>query len=102
MRGQWVVDGALGTPVLLLGGALLWRRAPLGYVAAAGLLLLSGLGGVAFSVAAVLDGLLSGPQTEPAIIVVLLVFSAVSFAPLVFFVRGAAKHQHTIVTPVGG
>jgi len=49
MRTQWVVDYALGTPVLLLGGALLRRRAPLGYVTAAGLLLVSGLNGLAFA-----------------------------------------------------
>ncbi len=60
IRPQWAVDCALGTPVLLIGGALLWRRAPLGYVAAAGLLLVSGLGGLAFAAAAVLDALLTG------------------------------------------
>ncbi len=87
-RGHWVADWALGTPVLLLGGMLLWRRAPLGYVAAAGLLLVSGLGGLAFSVAAVLDDLLTGPRTEPATIAIHLILSAISFALLAFFLRG--------------
>ena len=50
-RAQWVVDCTLGTPVLLLGGTLLWRHASVGYAAAPGLLLVSGLGGVAFAVA---------------------------------------------------
>ena len=45
LRPQWVVDCALGTPAVLLGGALLWRRSPLGYVVAPGLLFVSGLGG---------------------------------------------------------
>lgn len=89
MRPQWVVDSALGTPVLLLGGALLWRRSSLGYVVGPGLLFVSGLGGVAFSVAAVIEGLLGGSETEPAVIATHLVISAVSFALLAFFMRGA-------------
>ena len=88
-----VADWALGTPVLLLGGALLWRRAPLGYVAAPGLLLVSGLGGIVFALAAVIDNVLSRPQTELAVIAVHLVISAVSFALLAWFVRGATREQ---------
>jgi hypothetical protein len=90
-RAQWVVDCALGTPVLLFGGALLWRRATLGYVAASALLLVSGLGGVAFAVAAALDGPLNGHRTEPAVIVVHLVISAVSFALLAYFTARVTK-----------
>jgi hypothetical protein len=33
-RGHWVADWTVGTPVLVLGGALLLRRVPLGYVVA--------------------------------------------------------------------
>ena len=96
LRPQWVVDCALGTPVLLLGGALLLRRLSLGYVTAPGLLFVSGLGGVAFSVAAVIDNLLSGPQTETAIIATHLLISAVSFALLAFFVRSIAAGQRRV------
>lgn len=95
-RGHWVADWALGTPVLLLGGALLWRRAPLGYVGAAGLLLVSALGGVVFAVAAALDDLLSAPWTEPAVIAVHLAISAVSAALLAWFLRSANRtHRAT-------
>jgi hypothetical protein len=89
-RGHWVTDWTVGTPVLVLGGALLWRRLPLGYVAAPGLLLVSALGGVVFAIAAAVDNLLAGPTTEPATIVVHLVISALSAALLVVFVRSAA------------
>jgi hypothetical protein len=89
LRGHWVADWAVGTPVLLLGGVLLWRRAPLGYVAAAGLLLVSGLGGAVFAVAAGLDNLLAGPRTEPAVMAVHLAISAVSVALLAVFLRSA-------------
>jgi hypothetical protein len=85
MRPQWVVDYALGTPALLLGGALLWRRAPLGYVVGPGLLLVSGLNGLAFSASAVLDSLLAGRSIESAVVVVHLGISGVSFALLAVF-----------------
>jgi hypothetical protein len=77
-----VADWALGAPVLLMGGVLLWRRLPLGYVAGAGLLLVSGLGGVAFAVAAVVDNIAGAPATDIAVILVHLVISAVSLALL--------------------
>jgi hypothetical protein len=93
-----VADWAVGTPVLLVGGILLWLRLPLGYVAATGLLLVSGLGGVAFAVAAVLDNLGGGPQTEPAVIAVHLVISTVGFALLAWFVRGATR-EATLAGP---
>ena len=86
-----VADWALGTPVLLAGGLLLWRRVTLGYLTAPGLLLVSGLGGVAFAVAAVLDNLLSGPKTDPTVVAVHLVISLLSFGLLAIFVRRAAS-----------
>jgi hypothetical protein len=88
-----VADWALGTPVLLAGGLLLWRRVSLGYVTAPGLLLVSGLGGVAFALAAVIDNLLSGPPTEPAVIAVHLVIGVLSFGLLGVFGRGAMRRQ---------
>ena len=86
-------DYALGTPALLLGGVLLWRRAALGYVAATGLFLVSGLNGLAFAASAVLDVLLAGRSIEPAVAAVHLVIGGVSFALLAFFVRGAPGEQ---------
>jgi hypothetical protein len=88
-----VADWAVGTPVLLAGGLLLWQRVSLGYVTAPGLLLVSGLGGVAFALAAVIDNLLSGPPTEPAVIAVHLVISVLSFVLLVVFARRAMSRQ---------
>ena len=52
---------------------------------------LAGLGALAFSVAAVIGGLLSGPRTEPAVIAVHLTISAVSFALLAVFLRGSGR-----------
>lgn len=91
MRAQWVVDYAVGTPALLLGGVLLLRRAPLGYAAAAGLLLVSGLNGLAFAASAVLDGALAGRPVEPAVVSVHLVIAAASLAILARFARAAGS-----------
>jgi hypothetical protein len=93
-----VADWTVGTPVLLLGGALLLGRASLGYVTAPGLLLVSGLGGVVFAAGAVVDNLQASPQTEPAVIVVHLVIGAVSFGLLVFFLVGGARQ---VTAPTG-
>jgi hypothetical protein len=86
-RPQWVIDSALGTPPLLVGGILAWLRRPLGFVIAAGLLFVSGLGGVAFAAAATLDSLLSGGSIEWAVVAVHVVISAVSFGLLAWFWR---------------
>ncbi len=91
MRPQWAVDMAIGTPVLVIGGALLWLRRPLGYVVTGGLLLVSALGGIAFAVAALFDNALAAPSTEPAVIVVHLVISAVSGVFLAFFTTARGK-----------
>jgi hypothetical protein len=97
-----VADWALGTPILLAGGALIWLRMPLGYVAAPGLLLVSGLGGVAFALAAVVDNLGSGPQTEAAVIVVHVVISVVSFGLLALFLARARPSAPTTEQPDRG
>lgn len=100
MRPQWVVDYALGTPVLLLGGALLWRRLPLGYVAASGLLLISGLNGLAFAASAMLDRLLSGRAVEPAVVVVHLVIAGISLGLLAYFESGRSDERSSLPTRV--
>lgn len=94
-RGHWVADWVLGTPVLVVGGILLWSRRPFGYVAAPALLLVSALGGVVFAVAAVVDNLVGSIRTDVSVIVVHLVISAASLAVLVWFLvvprRAAAR-----------
>ena len=96
-RGQWAVDAALGTPVLLVGGVLLWRRTAFGYVLAAPLLFVSGIGGLAFAAAAVLDRFLRGAAIEPAVIGVHIAILAVDAVLLAAFSknRGQRPATHT-------
>ncbi|MGT2462581.1 hypothetical protein [Sinomonas atrocyanea] len=101
-RGHWVADWILGTPVLIMGGVLLWARRPFGYTAAPGLLLVSALGGVVFAVAAVVDNLAGGIRTDTAAVVVHLVISGASLAVLAWFLaphRAAAKIRRPHLRP---
>jgi hypothetical protein len=89
-RPVWISDLALQAPAVIVGGALLWRRQPLGYVAGAGLLLQYGLSAVGFVAGMVLESVLTGSPPDVATSVVLILFGAVCFVPLAFFIRGAA------------
>jgi hypothetical protein len=86
-RGHWVADWVLGTPILLLGGVQLWRGTPLGYLAAPGLLLVSGLGGIAFATAATIDNLAGGLATDWSVVIVHLVISAASYSLLAWYLQ---------------
>lgn len=90
-RGHWVADWILGTPVLVLGGILLWAKQPLGYTAAPALLLVSALGGAVFSVAAVVDNATGGIRTDLSVVVVHQAISAASLAVLAWFL--GAPHR---------
>ena len=88
-RPVWISDLALQAPAVIVGGTLLWRRQPLGYVAGAGLLQY-GLSAVGFVAGMVLESVLTGSPPDVATSVVLILFGAVCFVPLAFFIRGAA------------
>jgi hypothetical protein len=68
LHARWIVDFTVGNPVLLIGGILLWRRAGLGYAAAAGLLFLSGANGLTFAIGGVVGALLTTTPVETAVI----------------------------------
>jgi hypothetical protein len=92
-RHVWIADLAVEVPALLAGGALLWRRQPLGYVASAGLLFQFGLTPVVLAAMLLLQPLLTGGPIDAATVVALLIFAAVAWAALAFFVRGAASSK---------
>lgn len=98
-RGHWVADWVLGTPVLIMGGVLLWARRPFGYISAPGLLLVSALGGVVFAVAALVDNFVGGIQTDPSVVVVHLVISAASAAVLIWFIVASSRARANVRRP---
>jgi hypothetical protein len=75
---------------MLIVGGLLWRRASLGYVAAAGLLLSFGMTSVVIAAMIALQPVLTGAPIDGATDMGLLIFGAVSLAPLLLFVRSTA------------
>ncbi|HET7478828.1 MAG TPA: hypothetical protein VFJ72_04855 [Rubrobacteraceae bacterium] len=92
-RHVWISDLALQAPAVLAVGALLWRRHPLGYVTAAGLLFQYGLTPIGLVAGMALQAALSGSPLDAGTSGVLLVFSGVCFVSLVFFVRAAARRR---------
>jgi hypothetical protein len=97
-RGVWIADLTLGVPAMLIVGALLWRRASLGYVAAAGLLLSFGMTSVVIAAMIALQPVLTGAPIDDAMVMGLLIFGAVSLAPLLLFARGTAS-RHLAAEP---
>jgi hypothetical protein len=87
-RHVWITDLVVVVPAMVLGGILLWRRKALGYVVSPGLLLQFGVTPLILAGILALQPFLTASQLEVSTIIGLLVFSAVSFAPLVFFMRG--------------
>lgn len=101
-RHVWISDLALQAPAVLTVGVLLWLRRPLGYATGAGLLFQYGLSAVGFVFSMALAAVLTGSAFDIATSVVLLVFGAVCFVPLVFFLRGArASGAETSGTSAG-
>lgn len=90
-RAVWAADLTLEVPLMLLGGVLLWRRAALGYVAGAGLLLQYGLTPVALAFGLALKAVVAGSEVDWGTVAGVLVFAAVCFTSLAFFIRGATK-----------
>jgi hypothetical protein len=87
----WIVDLVIEVPAVLIGGVLLWRRATLGYVIGAGLLLQFGLTPTGLAAIIALQPVLTAAPINVGVIAGLLIFSTVCFAALTFFVRGAGR-----------
>lgn len=88
-RPVWISDLAIEVPAVLVGGALLWLRRPLGYVAGAGLLLQYGLTPAGLAAGMIVASIVTGSPLDLPTVIVLLLFGIVCFAPLAFFIRGA-------------
>lgn len=101
-RQAWTADLAIEVPAMLIGGVLLWRRAGLGYLTGAGLLLQFGLTPLALAAILALQPWLSGSQGDGATVTGLLIFAGVAFAPLAFFVRPAARRNTTAALGLEG
>jgi hypothetical protein len=86
----WIADFMV-SPMVLVGGILLWRRNGLGYVAGAGLLLGYGVLALSLIPFLVLQASYTASPIDVAGIMVVLVMAAICLIPFAFFVRGAAS-----------
>ena len=89
LRVVTIMDLSVQLPALLLGGILLWRRAPIGYVVTAGLLLQAAAYLVGLSAITLLQEALMGTPIDTIAVFPGFVIGAVSLTFVAFFVRGA-------------
>ena len=82
-RPVWSADLCIEVPAVLIGGVLLWRRHPLGYISAAGLLLQYGLTPLALAWSLALQALATRSAFDWSTILGVLVFAVVCFVAIV-------------------
>jgi hypothetical protein len=86
-----ITDFTTLIPSCLIGGFLLWQRAPLGYVAGTGLLLVYGMLLIGPVPVLVIEALGNGLPIPVADVVFLLVIALIGLIPFGLFVRGIVK-----------
>jgi hypothetical protein len=89
LRVVTIMDLSIQLPALLLGGILLWRRASIGYVVTAGLLLQAATYLAGLSAITLLQEGLMGAPIDPIAVFPGFAIGAVSLVFVAFFVRGA-------------
>ena len=87
----WIVDFVVLAPAWILGGILLWRREPLGYVAGAGLLLVGCMLFLGAIISLVYTALYTASQIDWAGVVIMLVASLICVAPFALYARGILR-----------
>jgi hypothetical protein len=81
------------TPAWMIGGVLLWRREPLGYVSGVGLLFLTSMLFVGVIVVLLLQPLLFGVSLRLTDVVVLFAMGSISFVPFSLFLPGVLSRE---------
>jgi hypothetical protein len=88
-----LVADFLTIPAWIIGGALLWRRQPLGYVAGVGLLFQASMLFVGLIAWMLLTPLMTAAPFVLVDVIVVFVMGLICFIPFGFFVRGVARAQ---------
>jgi hypothetical protein len=90
LRTVTTLDLSLQLPALFLGGILLWRRTPLGYVVAGGLLLQAAAYLAGLSAITLLQEALIAAPIDPIAVFPGFVVGAIALGLIAFFVRGSS------------
>jgi hypothetical protein len=96
------MDLVVQLPALLVGGILLWRRQPLGYVAAAGLSLQAAAYLIGLSAITVLQEILSSAPFDTVAVVPGIVVGAICLALVAPFITGSDAGASARATPAPG
>jgi hypothetical protein len=80
-------------PALIVGGVLLWRREPLGYVAGMGLLFQTSMLFIGLIAVLLLQPLLTTAPFLPVDVIVVFAMGLVCFVPFALFLRGVASKE---------
>jgi hypothetical protein len=75
----------------VIGGVLLWRRRPLGYVGGTGLLFNISMLFIGLIAVLILNPLLTGEPFALTDVIVVFVMSLIAIVPLILFIRGVRK-----------
>jgi hypothetical protein len=81
------------SPALIVGGVLLWRREPLGYVAGTGLLFQASMLFIGLIAILLLQPLLTTAPFLPVDTIVVFLMGLVCFVPFALFLRGVASKE---------
>jgi hypothetical protein len=81
------------SPALVVGGVLLWRREPLGYVAGMGLLFQASMLFIGLIAVLLLQPLLTAAPFLPVDTIIVFVIGLVCFVPFALFLRGVASRE---------
>ncbi len=86
-----LVADLVTVPTWVIGGILLWRRQPFGYVTGAGLLFQASMLLVGLLVFFILQPLIAHVPFPVSDFVVIFVMGSICFVPFTWFARGIAK-----------
>jgi hypothetical protein len=95
-----LISDFVTSPASIIGGVLLWRRKPLGYVAGMGLLFQTSMLFVGLILFMLLQPLLTAAPFSLADVVVVFIMGLVSFVPFALFVRGVVSRDSSS-SPIG-
>ena len=83
------------TPAWIIGGVLLWRRSPYGYVTSLGLLFQASMLLVALIAFLLLQPILTDAPFAPADVLVIATMGLVCFVPFVLVLRGVVSASNS-------
>lgn len=87
----WIDDLIIGSPIMLIGGYLLWKKRPLGYTVGAGLFISYTLLSFALIPFLAIQSYLRNTAIDLMGIIILLIMTMICAIPFIYFVKGVNR-----------